>query len=85
MEITVMSRLKIHHLADAGLPHVEIARQIGCCERAVRKILADPPPTSAEVAAGQLARRGPGAPCKTTVYADRIAALLAGQPRLPTM
>ncbi len=80
-----MSRLKIHHLAEAGLAQVEIARQIGCCERSVRKVLSDPLPTAAEVAAGTLARRGRGAPSRTLPYAERVTALLSDQPRLPTM
>ena len=82
--LPVMSRLKIHHHAEAGLPQGEIARQVGCCERTVRNVLAEPSPSPTEIAADQLARRGPGAPSKTAPYAARAAALLADKPKLPT-
>lgn len=85
MEISVMSRLKIQHLAEAGLSQVAIAQHVGCCERSVRKVLADPPPTSAEVASGELARGRRGAPSKTAVYAEKVAAIFSTHPRLPTM
>jgi transposase len=85
MEISIMSRLKIHHFAEVGVSQAKIARQIGCCERSVRKVLSDPPPTPAEIAAGKLDRRGPGAPSRTAPYAERVTALLTDQPRLPTM
>ena len=80
-----MHRLKIHHFTEARLPQAEIARQIGCSERAVRKVLAEPTPTPTEISDGKLDRRGPGAPSKTAVYAERIAALLAEVPKMPTV
>jgi len=82
--IPIMSRLKIHHLAESGLPHHEIARLSGCCERSVRNVLAEPPPGPAEVVADRLAGRGPGAPSKTAAFAERAASLLAERPSLPT-
>lgn len=71
-----MSRLKIHHYAEAGLPHHEIARLCDCCERTVRNVLAEPPPSPAEVAGDQRAVRGPDAPSKTAPNAEHVAALL---------
>jgi hypothetical protein len=79
-----MSRLKIHHQAESGLPHHEIARLSGCCERSVRHVLAEPPPSPAELIADRRAGRGPGAPSKTMAYAERAAAVLAERPSLPT-
>jgi transposase len=79
-----MSRLKIHHHAEAGLPHHENARLSGCCERTVRNVLAEPLPSPAEVVADRRAGRGPGAPSKTAAFAERAAALLAERPALPT-
>lgn len=82
--IPIMSRLKIHHQAEAGLPHHEIALLSDCSERTVRNVLAEPPPSPAEVAGDQRAVRGPGAPSKTAPYAERAAALLTERPSLPT-
>jgi transposase len=82
--IPVMSRLKIHHHADAGLPHHEIARLTDCCERTVRNVLSEGPPSPTEIAADQRAGRGPGAPSKTAPYAERAAAVLKERPKLPT-
>lgn len=83
--IPVMSRLKIHHHAEAGLPHHEIARLTDCCERTVRNVLAEPSPSPAEVVADRRAVRGPGAPSKTAPYADRASALLKERPALPSV
>lgn len=82
--IPIMSRLKIHHYAETGLPHHEIARLSDCCERTVRNVLAEPPPSPAEVAGDQRAVRGPGAPSKTAPYAERAVALLMDRPSVPT-
>ena len=83
--ISVMSRLKIHHQAEAGTPQCEIARLVGCSERTVRTVLSEPVPTRAEVADEALDRRGPGAPSKTAPYAELAAALLQERPTLPTV
>jgi transposase len=80
-----MSRLKIHHLREAGLSHPSIAAAVGCGESTVRRVLDQPPPTAAEVVADRLGVRGPGAPSKTAAFADRIVAALADRPALPTV
>ena len=82
--LPVMSRLKIHHHAEAGLPQGEIARLAGCCERTVRNVLSEPPPGPSEVAADRRTGRGPGAPSKTAPFAERAATLLKERPTLPT-
>jgi transposase len=83
--IPVMSRLKIHHHAEAGLPHHEIARLTDCSERTVRNVLAEPQPTPAEIAADRRVNNGPGAPSKTAAYAERAAAILKERPKVPTV
>lgn len=82
--IPVMTRLKIHHHAEAGIPQYEIARLTDCSERTVRNVLKEHPPTPAEIVADQRADRGPGAPSKTAAYAERAAAVLKERPKLPT-
>ena len=83
--IPVMTRLKIHHLHESGIPQHEIARLAGCHERSVRNVLAEPPPTAAEVMADHPATRGPGAPSKTEPFAERVLAVLTERPTLPTV
>lgn len=80
-----MTRAKIHHLHEAGLTQGEIARQAGCTDRTVRRIVAEPPPAPAELGSAQRAARGAGAPSKTAAYAPRVTVLLAAQPALPTV
>jgi transposase len=83
--IPVMTRLKIHHHADAGIPQHEIARLADCSERTVRNVLAEPPPTPEEIAADRRVDIGPGAPSKTAAYAERAAAILKVRPKVPTV
>ncbi len=83
--LNVMSRMKIHHQAETGLPHHAIAALVGCSERTVRNVLSESPPTPSEVAADRLAGRGPGAPSKTVAFADRVSAVLGERPNLPTV
>jgi transposase len=59
--IDVMTRLKVHHMSEGGVPQAVVAERCGVGLRSVERILAEAVPTLEEVAAGQLAagpRRG---------------------------
>jgi transposase len=79
-----MSHLKIHHLRQAGLCKRAIAVQVGCSVRTVYTVLAGPPPTQAEIAAGCMARTKPqGRPSRVRTLRDTIEAMLSQKRDLP--
>lgn len=85
--IDVMTRLKIHHLAEAGVPQATIAARCGVGLRSVERIVAAPPPTREEVATNQLAsapRRG-RPPKADGEQLARIRLLLEAEPKLPAI
>lgn len=80
-----MTRLKIHHLSEGGMPHATIAAEVGCCERSVFNVLQQPKPTTAELLAERLLGKGPGAPSKTAAFAAWASKELAERPLVPTV
>lgn len=80
--IDIMTRLKVHHLADAGTPQAAIATTCGIGLRSVERIVGESVPTIAEIAAGARAdvpRRGRPSKADDAVLA-RVQALLEEQP-----
>jgi transposase len=53
--IDVMTRLKVHHMCEGGAKQAAIAEKCGISLRSVERILGEPPPTVAEVAADERA------------------------------
>lgn len=51
--IPIMTRLKIHHMSEGGLPQAAIAEKCQVGLRSVERILSEPPPTLPEVSANQ--------------------------------
>jgi transposase len=82
--IKVMIRLKVHHLAEVGRPHVQIAADLGIGLRSVERIVAEPAPTPEELAADARSS-GPrrGRPSAVAKYEEQIRSLLAEFPDLP--
>ena len=83
--IDVMTRTKIHHLAQGGVLQSEIAERCGVGKRSVERILGEPPPTPAEIVSGRRhARKRPGRPPKADeATVERIRMLLECDPKLP--
>lgn len=74
----VMTRLKVHHMAEGGTPQATIAAKCGISVRTVERVLAEPEPTREEVAENsrQGAKR-PGRPAVTSdALIERIRTLL---------
>ena len=81
--IDVMTRLKVHHLAEGGLKHEEIAAKLRVGVRSVERIVKEEPPTAAEIASN--VRRGKrGRPSQVALYEDKVRALLEEEPELPS-
>ncbi len=79
-----MSHLKIHHFFQAGLCKTAIAVQVGCSVRTVYAVLAGPPPSQAEIAAGHMARIKPqGRPSRVRMLREAIDSMLALKRDLP--
>jgi transposase len=77
--IDIMTRLKIHHMAEGDVPQAIIAEQCGVGLRSVERILAEPVPSRADVLAGERAgapRRG-RPPKADTELVEKIRQLLA--------
>lgn len=85
--IDVMTRLKIHNMAEGGTPQADIAELCGVGLRSVQRILAETAPTRDEVVAGERAgTRHVGRPPKADpAMVERIRLLLEtpGNERLP--
>ena len=82
--INPMTRHTIHTLAAAGLTHEAIAKATDTSVSTVQRVLKETLPTPAELVAGQLERPHAGRPSVTASFTDKITALLAEQPALPT-
>lgn len=80
----IMTRLKVHHMREAGVPHATIAERCGLGLRSVERITKEPAPTLDEVRAGALAgRKGPGRPSKASLEVrDKVRELLEEEPAL---
>lgn len=85
--IDVMTRSKVHHMADAGAPLAEIAESCGIGIRSVGRILAETPPTREEIAADvRMAAPKIGRPRKADeAMVAKIRLLLDEQPTLPAI
>lgn len=85
--LDVMTRLKIHHMAEGGTPQASIAERCGASIRSVQRILTEPVPTRAEVLADarEGARRLGRPPKADEAMVERIRILLEcpGNERLP--
>jgi hypothetical protein len=82
--IDVMTRLKVHHMADGGTPQAVIAAKCGISLRSVERVLAEPEPTAEEVAADERANhRGPGRPrIVDDALMERIRVLVKEEPAI---
>lgn len=77
--IPVMTRLKIHHMAEGGTPQAAIAEKCRTSLRSVERILSEPEPMLPEVAANQrqaAPRRG-RPPKADPAVVEQVRALLA--------
>jgi transposase len=85
--IDVMTRLKVHHLKEAGLPHAAIGEKCALSLRSVARIVHEPKPTLAEVSADLLATRTrPGRPSKADDGTRaKVLALLEAEPKILAM
>jgi transposase len=85
--IDVMTRLKIHNMAEGGTPQASIAKLCGTSLRSVERILAETPPTRDEVLADERigAKRRGRPPKADAPMIERIRLLLEtpGNDRLP--
>jgi transposase len=83
--IDIMTRLKIRHMAEGGTPQAVIAEKCEVGERSVRRILAQPALTLAELLANGR-RDGPrmGRPSKADdTIVEQVCELLLAEPVLP--
>ncbi len=82
--IDVMTRMKIHHLREAGLTQAVVAERCGVGLRSVERISSEARPTPAEVAADKrLASTRPGRPSKADAdVRGKILKLLEDEPAI---
>jgi len=78
-----MTRLKVHHMDEGGVPQEAIAEKCGVGLRSVQRILTEPEPTLDEVASGRQkgARRG-RPPKASEEVVERVRELLKEEPRM---
>ena len=83
----IMTRLKVHHMREGGVPNVAIAQRCGLSVRTVERIGAERPPTVEELRRGTFADRpGPGRPSKASAEVrEKVRALLEAEPALAAM
>lgn len=82
--IDVMTRLKVHLLAEAGVPHTQIAEKLDIGLRSVERIVKEAAPTAEEISADErLVGPRRGRPSKVAKYEESVRALLAEEPELP--
>lgn len=83
--IPVMTRLKVHHMAQGGTPQADIAALCGIGLRSVERILIEPEPTREDVVADQRidAKRQGRPPKADPAMVERIRLLLDENPTLP--
>ena len=82
--IGAMARHRVQVLRAAGLPQVRIAAIEGVSERSVRTICGELPIVDPRDVA-QARERGVGRPSVAAPFRERVAAVLAAEPTLPTM
>jgi len=76
-------RLTIKTLLDVGHRQREVAELTSVLERSVRRVDREPVPLTLDDAAGRAARRV-GRPSKVSGVRDKVTALLAAEPTLPS-
>lgn len=76
-------RLTIKTLLDSGHTQSDVASLTGVAERSVRRVAKEPTPTTLDDPSARRAR-GLGRPSKVTEVRDKVIALLAAEPLLPT-
>lgn len=82
--IDLMTRLKIHHMAEGGTPQAEIAARCGVGLRSVERIVTEPTPTREEIVADArdgAARRG-RPPKADEAMVERLRLLLKDEPKI---
>jgi len=79
-----MTRLKIHHMHEGGLPQATIAVACDVGLRSVERVLKEPPPTLDEVVEGRRRTgRKPGRPSKADeTVRERVLLLLKDEPSI---
>ncbi len=82
--IDPMTRQRIHIHHEAGLTHQHIADLTQTSVRSVQRVLGEPMPVPAELAAGRVTRPHGGRPAAAIPCPDRLTALLQERPDLPT-
>lgn len=82
--IGAMARHRVQVLRAAGLPQGRIAAIEGISERSVRTICGEAPIVDPRDVA-QARERGVGRPSVAAPFRDRVVAVLAAEPKLPTM
>ena len=82
--IPVMTRLKIHHMAEGGVRQADIAAKCGVSLRSVERVLTESEPTLNEVVAGaQAGAKRVGRPPKADdALARRVRELLEAEPKI---
>ena len=82
--IDVMTRLRVHHMKEGGLPHAAIAEKCGLGLRSAEHIAHEPIPTLGEVMSERLGgRTRPGRPSKASEdIRAKVLALLEAEPRI---
>ena len=82
--IDIMTRLKIHHMHEGGLPQATIAVACDVGLRSVERVLKEPPPTLDEVVEGRRRTgRKPGRPSKADeTVRERVLLLLKDEPSI---
>jgi len=79
-----MTRLKVHMLLGAGLPHPDIAAQVAVGTRSVDRIAKEAEPTAEELVADKMqSGRRRGRPPKVAAFEVQVRELLEQEPRLP--
>lgn len=83
--IPVMTRLKVHNMAEGRTPQADIAALCGVSQRSVERILTEPAPTREEVVADERvgAKRQGRRPKADAAMVERIRLLLETYPKLP--
>lgn len=82
--ISMVDRLRIQTLREAGHTLQEVARQVGVSQRSVQTIVREAPVRS--LAAGATpGSRGVGRPSKVAGFRSAVVDLLAAEPALPTI
>ena len=79
--IDLMTRLKVHHMAEGSVPQATIAERCGISQRSVERVLTEPPPTPPDIVAGERAeanRRG-RPPKADAAMVERIRLLLSDE------